>query len=66
MTRLIGRLQALRGQPMWAREQPTLQQPWVGSAADVAAFVQTGGWVVGVGGGRVGLAKGFASDVTGF
>lgn len=44
MVRLIGRLQALRGQPLWTREQPTLAQPCVASAADVAAFVQTGEW----------------------
>ena len=42
VARLIARLQALRGAPLWARQEPSLAQPYVSSAADVTAFVQTG------------------------
>ena len=42
VSKLISRLQTLRGQPLWAREQPSLGQPYVASAVDVTAFVQTG------------------------
>ena len=42
VSRLIARLQALHGQPLWRREQPTLLQPLVASSLSVAAFVQAG------------------------
>lgn len=39
---LIARLQALHGQPLWRREQPTLALPLVASSVTVAGFVQAG------------------------
>lgn len=39
---VIGYLQSLGGEPLWAWELPTLAQPWVTSAGYLAAFVQLG------------------------